>query len=128
MPGRRGYPPEFRAEAVQLYRSSGKSIRDIAGELGISPESLRRWVVQQETDAGNRKGLTTEDREELGRLRKENHRLKMEREILKKATANSSGRCNNDFKSISRRLVTECLARARVETQSHRVKVSLTVA
>ncbi len=87
MPGRRGYPPEFRAEAVQLYRSSGKSIRDIAGELGISPESLRRWVVQQETDAGNRKGLTTEDREELGRLRKENHRLKMEREILKKAAA-----------------------------------------
>ncbi len=87
MPGRRGYPPEFRAEAVQLYRSSGKSIRDIAGELGISPESLRRWVVQQETDVGNRKGLTTEDREELGRLRKENYRLKMEREILKTAAA-----------------------------------------
>ncbi len=48
--------------------------------------------------------------------------------FLEIAPANSSGRCNNDFKSISRRLVTECLARPRVETHSHRVKVSLTVA
>jgi transposase len=87
MPGRRGYPPEFRAEAVELYRSSDKSIRDIAAELGVSSESLRRWIAQQEIDTGKRKGLTTEEREELSRLRKENRRLKLEREILKKAAA-----------------------------------------
>ena len=87
MAGRRGYPSEFKAEAVELYRSSGKSIRDIAAELGVSPESLRRWKDQQEIDAGKRKGLTTEEREELTQLRRENRRLKMERDILKKAAA-----------------------------------------
>ncbi len=56
MPGRRGYPPEFRAEAVELYHTSDKSIRDIAAELGISSESLRRWVAQHGIDAGKRKG------------------------------------------------------------------------
>ncbi len=70
-------------EAVELYRASGKSIRDIATELGISPESLRRWAILQDVDAGNRKCPTTDDREELSRLRKENYRLKMEREILR---------------------------------------------
>ncbi len=61
MPGRRGYPPEFRAEAVELYHTSDKSIRDIAAELGISSESLRRWVAQHGIDAGKRKGLITEE-------------------------------------------------------------------
>jgi transposase len=87
MAGRRGYPPEFKAEAVQLYRSSDRSIKEIASELGVAPESLRRWNAQQHIDAGKRKGLTTDDREELTRLRRENRRLKMERDILKKAAA-----------------------------------------
>ena len=88
MPGRgKSYPAEFKAEAVQLYRSSDKSIRDIAVELGISPESLRRWNIQQDINAGERDGLTTEDHAELRRLRRENRRLKMERDILKKAAA-----------------------------------------
>jgi len=95
MPGRRrGYPAEFKAEAVELYRRSGKSIRDIATDLGISPESLRRWNIQQEVDGGRRNGLSTEEREELRQLRRENRRLKMERDILKKAAAffaNESG-------------------------------------
>lgn len=66
------YPPEFKREAVQLYRSSEKSIPKMAKELGIASESLRRWIRQQEIDAGERQGLTTEEREELSRLRREN--------------------------------------------------------
>jgi transposase len=79
------YPPEFKREAVQLYRASGKSISRVAEELGVSTESLRRWVKQHEIDEGEREGLTTSEREELLRLRRENRTLKQEREFLKKA-------------------------------------------
>jgi len=88
MPGRgRSYPPEFKAEAVELYRSSGKSIRDLATELDVSPESLRRWIAQYDVDAGNRTGLTTQERAELSELRRKLRRVTMERDILKKAVA-----------------------------------------
>jgi transposase len=81
------YPPEFKREAVELYRSSAKnkSIPKMAEELGISSESLRRWIRQHEVDAGEREGLTTDEREELSRLRREVRVLKQEREFLKKA-------------------------------------------
>ncbi len=79
------YPPEFKREAVELYRSSGKSIPKMAEELGIAGESLRRWIRQREIDEGQREGLTTSEREELSRLRRENKTLRQEREFLKKA-------------------------------------------
>ncbi len=84
---RSAYPPEFRREAVELVRSSGRSIPQIADELGVSPQSLRNWVRQGDVDAGRAEGLTTDEREELRRLRRENRRLTQEREILKAAAA-----------------------------------------
>lgn len=81
------YPPEFRREAVELVRSSGRSIPQIADELGVSPQSLRTWVRQGDVDAGRAEGLSTDEREELRRLRRENRRLSQEREILKAAAA-----------------------------------------
>jgi transposase len=86
-PTRRPYPPEFRAEAVRLVSESGKSLSQVARDLGVSIESLCSWVKQSQTDQGERPGLTTEEKEELRRLRRENRILLEEREIPKKAAA-----------------------------------------
>jgi len=81
------YPPEFRREAVELARTSGKPIAQVARDLGVSSQALHTWIKQADVDAGKREGLSTEEREELRRLRRENRTLVQEREILKKAAA-----------------------------------------
>lgn len=70
---RPSYPPEFKEEAVRLVHSSSEQrpVSKIARDLGVSPGTLRNWVSQAEIDAGQREGLTTEERQELSRLRRE---------------------------------------------------------
>src|SRR5882672_680213 len=86
---RRAFTTEFKAQTVRLVRESGKSVGAVARELDLAETAVRRWVQQAEVDAGRGRpgALTTEEREELGRLRRENRTLRMERDILKKATA-----------------------------------------
>jgi transposase len=81
------YPPEFKTEAIRLVHSSGRSISQVAKELGVSDNSLRNWVRQAQIDEGKSEGLTTEEREELKRLRREVKILRQEKDILKKAAA-----------------------------------------
>lgn len=81
------YPPEFKEEAVRLALSSDLSIREIAEDLNVSQQSLRNWVAQAQIDAGEKQGVTSEERAELRRLRRENRVLREERDILKKAAA-----------------------------------------
>jgi transposase len=82
----RPYPPEFRREAVRLVQATGRPYRDVARELGVSSESLRLWVKQDQLDRGERDdGLTSDERDELRKLRRQVRELEQEREILKRA-------------------------------------------
>ena len=86
---RRAFTREFKAETVRLVLGGGKSIAEVARNLDLTESALRLWVRQAEIDAGRGKPgeLTTEERQELQRLRRENKELRIEREILKKAAA-----------------------------------------
>jgi transposase len=86
---RRQFTDEFKAGAVALVLKEGKSVTRVAKELDLTASCLSRWVEQSRADAGKsaRGTLTTEEKEELSRLRKENRELRLEREILKKAAA-----------------------------------------
>jgi len=79
------YGREFWTEAIRLTREPGNTIKSVARDLGVSYEGLRRHVHQADVDAGEAAGLTSQERAELTRLRRENRTLRMEREILKKA-------------------------------------------
>jgi transposase len=84
---RRSFSPEFKAQTVELMRTSGKSVGEVGRELDLTETAVRRWVAQADIDAGRRDGLSTAEREELSRLHYENRVLHEERDILKKAAA-----------------------------------------
>jgi transposase len=86
---RRAFTADFKAEAVRLCQIGDRTIRQVAQDLDLTETALREWVKRAKIDAGNgpADALTTTERDELHRLRRENKRLQMEREILKKAAA-----------------------------------------
>ena len=84
---RRSFSKGFKAEVVDLVRTSNKSVPEVARDLDLTETAVRAWVRQAEIDDGQREGLTTCEREELARLRKENRVLREERDILRRATA-----------------------------------------
>jgi len=84
---RRQFTEEFKRDAVELVRTSGRPIAQIAGELGIYDSTLGNWVRQDHIDRGEAEGLTTEERARLRQLEAENTRLRMERDLLKRTVA-----------------------------------------
>jgi transposase len=84
---RRKFTSEFKAETVALIHSSNKSVGQIARDLDLTETAVRDWVKQAEINAGERNGLTTAEREEVVRMRREIRVLREERDILKKAAA-----------------------------------------
>lgn len=81
------YDPEFRSQMLELVKQ-GQSPADLSHEYGVAAATIWKWVRQSELDSGKRvDGLTTDEKAELARLRRENARLKEERDILKKAAA-----------------------------------------
>ncbi len=86
---RRRFTDEFKAGAVRLVLEEGRSISEVARELDLVPSALGNWVTKAKIDAGRGPvgAITSSEREELARLRRENRHLRMERDILKKATA-----------------------------------------
>ena len=83
--GRRSFTPEFKGEVVALVRKGDRTVPALCRELDLTETAVRRWVEQAAVDAGAQDGLTTEEREELRRLRRENRVLRAERDILKRA-------------------------------------------
>jgi transposase len=97
----RRYPPELRERAVRMVLETASergerfgAVSRIAQQLGIAPESLRTWVQQAEVDGGKRTGLTSEERERMKLLERENRELRPANEILKSAAVSSTGEYN----------------------------------
>lgn len=84
---RRKFTDEFKSDAVAMVIDEGRRVVDVAGSLGVGEGTLGNWVRQARIDRGQRAGVSTTEREELVELRRENARLRMERDLLKRATA-----------------------------------------
>jgi transposase len=84
---RRSFPDEFKTDAVAMVLDDGREIVDVAEAIGVGEGTLGNWVRSERIERGQRAGLTRDDRTEIVELRKENARLRMERDLLKRATA-----------------------------------------
>jgi transposase len=84
---RRQFTAEFKRDAVELVRTNGQPTAEIARELGIYDSTLGNWVRQDRIDRGEQEGLASEERARLGDLQRENSRLRMERDLLKRTVA-----------------------------------------
>ncbi len=84
---RRQFTAEFKRDAVELVRSSGRPIAEIARELGIYDSTLGNWVRQDRSDRGDQDGLSSDERARLRELERENTKLRMERDLLKRTVA-----------------------------------------
>src|SRR4051812_49952901 len=108
------YPAEFRSRMIDLVRS-GRSVRSLSREFGVTETTIHSWARQADLDSGRRKdGLTTEERQELTQLRRENARLREERDILKKR------RCVQGVDATPSLVGVERMKRRRGLTQSER--------
>ena len=83
---RRSFTPEFKADIVDRCRAGDRTIAQVARDFDLTETAVRSWVNQAEVDAGERSGLTTEERKELAELRRENRQLREDVGILKRAT------------------------------------------
>ena len=92
---KRRFTPEFKEEVIHLVLKGEQSASDVGRDLGLSPSLVARWVRQYE-ERGGASGLSTDERGELEALRKENQRLRMERDFLKKASAYFAGQPKGD--------------------------------
>jgi transposase len=81
------FPPEFKRDVVRVARRGDLKIAEVAADFDVSVESVHRWMRQADIDDGVRDGLTTAEQQEVVRLRRENRRLEMENEILRRAAA-----------------------------------------
>ncbi len=84
---RRRFSEEFKRDAVELLRTSGRPIAQVADELGLYDSTLGNWVRQAEIDDGDREGLSSQDKARLVALERENAELRMERDLLKRTVA-----------------------------------------
>lgn len=84
---RRSFTPGFKAEIVALCKQGDRSVGRVAKDFDLTETAVRDWVKQAEVDMGERAGLTSSEREELARLRRENTRLRQDVDVLKRATA-----------------------------------------
>ncbi len=84
---RRKFSEEFKRDAVELVRTTGRPIAEVARELGVYDSTLGNWVKQERIDRGDREGLTSEDRARMRELEAENAKLRMERDLLKRTVA-----------------------------------------